>query len=332
MKHVLVSVLCVLSLIVFAQCGVFTHPSTKKVANTIPDKVLCKIQYADSIWGYRVDGINAADDSAEILLGFPIIGNPIKLTAQYADSLKFLVKKVCSYKSDNSVNKFSTFIPDYGFMFRQSNDSTILLVDLHADIWTIHDKKGNLYQVNSDSVKFKLNELLPQVFPMYDFGKNSTSSVVNSIDDSEVMDSMVYVKLDEEICNILQQSSTVSCYIIDASSEADEYLDKFGSYILLQQKEVKDSIIVSDIRRLLVGEKSFEKLEVVKNCTFLPDIVFRFHKDGIILDVYFSFYCNECEMRISDKIVFRNDCSLIQPQVIKIAQKIFPRDKYLRIF
>lgn len=107
-------------------------------------------------------------------------------------------------------------------------------------------------------------------------------------------------------------------------------MERLGKYVVLQKKEItapKQTKAVSD---LIAGEKSFEKLDYIKNCTFLPDIALQINSGKKVLNILFSFYCSECMMLLDGKLVFRNDCSLIQSEIINLAKLIYPKDKYLR--
>lgn len=337
MKHifVLVSVSAVL-LLAFIQCDTF-RSSTSSKEQRLPKKVLKALRTADSIIAYRIDAMNEAGDSTETLCGFAVKGASLPLKKESAVDLQALVDSFFSRPSLGKVKKFSTFIPDVGFKFCSSKDCFILLLDLHADLCTFYHKKKQ-YLIDTDSINSQLSLILNSIFREVQSNnaenelvqKNNLSPMIGRDGVANSSEEDKYVKLNSTILQMITEAKEMTCYIIDPLIQSDQNSDKLDKYVILQKQKLDNAEWMKQFRQTITGKESFEKFDFVKNCTFLPDIVFQLHDKGRTLDVLFSFYCSECEMRMNGKRMFRNDCSIIQSRIIQIARQIFPNDKYLR--
>lgn len=342
MKHIFVPVL--LNVVLFVQCGM--PPFFSKSSTILPQKILKTIATLDSVVAYQINAMDAVADTSESLCGFALNGKSFPIKKEQVDTLKVLIDSIVNRNLHERVYKLSTFIPDYGFKFCLPKDSIVLLGDLHADLWMFY-YKNKQYQMNSDSVRNEMNLLLNAIFKksqtadMQELNDTQTngyeiaSETVSTNDVSEKSEDdkdekTEYVKLSDDICQIVDTAQEIMCYIIDPLSPDDKDMEKFGKYTVLQKSLVKDTVLTRQFKNLITDDKRFEKFEVVKNCTFLPDIVFQIQNEEKSLHILFSFYCNECEIKMGGKRVFRNDCSLIQPQIIDFSKRIFPKDKYLR--
>lgn len=320
----------------FAQCDTYRSSSAQR-RHALPRKTLKAVRTSDSIVAYRIDAMSDAVDSLETLCGFAVKGSPAVVEEGDAADLLALVDSFASRYSSGKVKKLSTFIPDAGFKFCSPKDSVVLLLDLHADLCMFcHKEKQHV--MDTDSIRDELSLLLKSVFKESRLGGvengNAPANGISRTNEAEeagkTPGEAEYVRLDSGIRQMIATAKEATCYIIDPLARGDAESEKLDKYVVLQKQKVDGKELMEQLRQAIAGEKSFEKFEYVKNCTFLPDVAFLIQDKGRTLHILFSFYCNECEMRMDGKLAFRNDCSLIQPEIIRIARRIFPKDKYLR--
>lgn len=344
MRHFLMMLCMSITVLSFTQCGMYM--SAKRTKCALPKRALNIIDKSDSVVACQVDAMNAPSDTSETLCGYAVVGKAKSVGKHNAVNLQKIVDSLAIVGAQGHIRKFSTFIPDYGFIFYAGKSSVVLLVDQHADLCAFHYKKKQ-FLLDTDSVRNVLGALLDDVWERKPADKvkadnsarqrialDGNVAVVASNSSKAENDSTPkapqYIKLDKNILKMIKSSKSVTCCIIDPLTKGDKDKERLGKYVVLQKKEVTDEKQVKAVSDLIAGEKSFEKLDYVKNCTFLPDIALQINSGKKTLDILFSFYCNECMMLIDGKQVFRNDCSLIQPEIISIARQIYPKDKYLR--
>lgn len=327
----------------FAHCDIYMP--TKRTKSGLPKRVLNLVNNTDSVIGYRVDAMNAPNDSSEIICGYTVMSRPKNVGKQNAEKLQELVKLLSTVKQGD-VRKLSTFIPDYGFKFMAGKYSVIMLLDQHADLCTLYYRKKQ-FLLDTDSLKSTIGALLHNVWGKGQLTKEKTE---NSITQAAIIETNAtaatdntsknrndstpkapqYIKLQVDILNIIKTAPKLTMCMIAPFTKGDKDMERLGEYVVLQKKEVTDKKQIKAASDLLTGEKSFEKLDFAKNCTFLPDIALQINSGKKTLNILFSFYCSECMMLLDDKQVFRNDCSLIQTKMINLAKQIYPKDKYLR--
>lgn len=343
MKHIFVLILAsTVLLLAFIQCDTY-RSSASSQEQKLPKKALKAIRTADSIIAYRIDAMNDAADSAATLCGFAVKGNRIPLEAESVTALQALADSFFSCPTAGKVKKLSTFIPDAGFKFRSPKDSAMLLLDLHANLCTFHHKKKQ-YLIDTDSISGPLSTLLKSIFretrgnraeevPVADSrlaAPNGSTPAPDAESAANAPEDEKYVRLNSALLQMITEAKAMTCYIIDPLTPGDKDAEKLDKYVILQQQQVDNAEWMQQFRQAIAGEKSFEKFDFVKNCTFLPDVAFRLCDKENTLHILFSFYCSECEMRMNGKRIFRNDCSIVQPRIIQLARQIFPKDKYIR--
>lgn len=322
------------------------YMSAKRTKCALPKRALNIIDKSDSVVACQVDAMNAPSDTSEILCGYSVVGKAKNVGKYNTVNLQKIVDSLVIVGTQGHIKKFSTFIPDYGFVFYAGRSSVFLLVDQHADLCAFHYKKKQ-FLLDTDSVRDALEALLDDVWERKPADKvKADNSALQGIalddnvavaasnplkaENDSIPKAPQYIKLDENILKMIKSAQSVTCCIIDPLTKGDKDMERLGKYVVLQKKEVTDEKQVKAVGDLIAGEKSFEKFDYVKNCTFLPDIALQINSGKKTLDILFSFYCNECMMLIDGKQVFRNDCSLIQLEIISIARRIYPKDKYLR--
>lgn len=314
-----------------------TYLSSAKPKKVMPPQsVLKKIAKSDKVWAYTINALS--DDSlSEKVCGFSTIGQPKELTASQIEKLKSVILNDSSYIKKDNIVKYSTFLPDYAMKFQSGKDSVVVFMDFHADLWSFKYKKKD-YLLDNDAVSPKLRSLVGEIFNIKIKDAKEMKAAENAFQNGQAQqneagespkaDSVKYRKLAANIESIVNDADSVYCFILDPLT-ADNTERRLGKYAILQEKKV-DEKTISLLRKKLLGKESFPDMEYVKNCTFLPDVAFVFCRGNDRLNVLFSFYCNECQMVLNDKLDFQNECGTIQSDIIKLAKKVFPKDKYLR--
>lgn len=333
-------------LLAFTQCcGYLLLP--QKTKGLLPQNVVDAINKSDTVLAYQIDAMSETNDSSEVLCDFVVKGKPVFVQKENVEQLKELIDSVAFNNSSNEIHKFSTFIPDFGFKFCSGRKIVVALLDLHADMWTFYYKKKE-YKMDNDSIHAPLLSLLKSIFEKSNIKSMvnnalqddktqlaiphfaGTDTTTNDISTQQSDTVQKYIKLKPEILQIISDAKSINCYIIDPLETSDKGTERLEEYLILQKSEIKDNNIIKDFQQLISGNKSFEKLDLLKNCTFLPDIAFQVRDKSNTLNIFFSFYCNECKITLNGEWAFRNDCSIIQQDIIALAKKIYPKDKYLR--
>lgn len=132
----------------------------------------------------------------------------------------------------------------------------------------------------------------------------------------------------EMYLNAINKSDSVTFIVIDPWSEAMEnWLDGYGE--ILDTKTYKDKKLQSMCYDVFANPKSFKISNLVKNCTFMPDIAIVFHGKKGEVTVAYSFYCDVCRFAKGEKY---NDFNgeLIRKDFINLASKGLPKDRYVR--
>lgn len=346
MRYFFMMLLMGITMFSFAQCDM--RMPAKRAKSALSKRVLNIVNKTDSVLACQVDAMNAPNDTSETICGYTVIDKSKSISKHNVVKLQEIVKSLATVGTQRNIRKLSTFIPDYGFMFCAGKSAVVLLLDQHADLCIFYYKKKQ-FLLDTDSVRNALGTLLDDVWKRKPTKKeevensmpqgffletNATAAFSNlsnvgndSIPESE---SPQYIKLSQNILEMINSAKSVTCYIIDPLTKGDKGMERLDKYVVLQKKEVTDQKQTKAVSDLIAGEKSFEKLDYVKNCTFLPDIALQINSDKKVLNILFSFYCSECMMLLDGKLVFRNDCSLIQSEIINFARQIYPKDKYLR--
>lgn len=314
-----------------------TYLITAKPKKVMPPKsVLKKIAKSKLVKAYAINALSE-DTISEKVCGFSTIGEPKTLTALQIGQLKSVIANDSNYFRKDNVVKYSTFLPDYAFKFMNGKDSVVVFMDFHADLWSFRYKKKD-YILDNDVTSQKLRVFVGSVFniklkdpKMENVSQNAISDGTfqrNEVEETPKKDTMKYEKIPSNVEKVIRNVDSVYCYILDPL--ADNNVEKrLGKFVILQERLI-DGKTTSLLTHKLLKKNSFPTIPYVQNCTFLPDIAFVLYHKTEKLNVMFSFYCNECQMVLNDKLVFQNECGNIQSDIIALAKRVYPKDKYLR--
>ena len=318
-------------------CGIDddTYAPSAKLQKSMPPKsVLKRISKSAVVKAYAINALSE-DTISEKVCGFCTIGQPKLLKEDQIERIKAIITNDSSYLKKDNVIKYSTFLPDYAFKFVNEKDSVVLFLDFHADMWLFKYKKKE-YLFDNETISASLKNLVSNIFNIRIkdsknamISQNSPKEKATVKNEASKTDTLKYKNLPSHIINIINDADSLKCYLLDPF--ADEKTKKIlGKYVILLEKPMTDKAVINNLTKQLLEDKSFPDYPYVKNCTFLPDIAFVFYHNNDTLNILFSFYCNECQIVLNNKLEFQNDCGQIQSSIIGIARKVFPKDKYLR--
>ena len=128
--------------------------------------------------------------------------------------------------------------------------------------------------------------------------------------------------------NVINQSDSMTFILIDPWSESlEDWMDGYGE--VLDSRSCSNMGLKSDCYNVFSNPVAFELHDVVKNCTFMPDVAIVFHAKKECLIVAYSFYCDICRFAKNDKYV-DFDGDLVRSKFLDLVLKIYPKDRYMR--
>lgn len=290
----------------------------------------------DEVICYRLDPM--ASDSLSTFNGCAIVES-VKLSALQIKDLKKIMNDPSLVSKDDSLVKFSTFIPTYAFVFVNKSDSSVLLLDFHSDQWSyVH--RGTSEIRNNEPARESLLALVDDVMNGGKVKKNDVQTddaagVSAKCDSTETVLS-VYSNVDDksilptEIQKALTDAVSVEWYMLDPMSEGESPADNYHGYGEILSVASSDAEQVESVKSIFLKPQSFVDTEVLKNCTFIPDMALTLKtSENEEVRILFSFYCNEC-LILKGSERFQSDCKLIRQEVLLMAKNLFPNDRYVR--
>lgn len=150
---------------------------------------------------------------------------------------------------------------------------------------------------------------------------NCTDSISNiSTKDTSIVE--------RQYVDVIENSDSIHWLLLDPMSEDTLSLNDGLGEVLNCVKDTlperKDACVAT-----LTYSKSFVKSNMVKECTFLPDVAIVFFSKGQKVTFAYSFYCDLCRF-IRDEKYQELDGELIRKSVLQMAGEVFAKDRYLR--
>lgn len=129
--------------------------------------------------------------------------------------------------------------------------------------------------------------------------------------------------------DIIECADSIEWYLLDPFSE-DTTILRLGKIAeILVSKTDTISERMNLLKQTLLSPKSFVHNNMVKECTFLPDIAACIYSNKGNIYFYYSFYCDLCRF-YSEGMYQEIDGELIRKNVLSIVCDVFPKDRYLR--
>lgn len=132
-----------------------------------------------------------------------------------------------------------------------------------------------------------------------------------------------------EYLDIIECTDSVVWYLLDPMSEDTTALRLGNIAEVLSCRTDTISKRVDLFRNTLLNPKSFVVSNMVKECTFLPDVAACLYSNKGTLYFYYSFYCDLCRL-VSGEKYKEIDGELIRKDVLRMVCDIFPTDRYFR--
>lgn len=128
---------------------------------------------------------------------------------------------------------------------------------------------------------------------------------------------------------IIEESDSLVWYLLDPMSEDTTAVkvNDMGEILNCQTDTVEERC--NALKATLTYPQSFVKSDMVKECTFLPDVAVRFYSKNGMVTFSYSFYCDVCRFERDGKYQDA-DGELIRKTIIQMASEAFPKDRYLR--
>lgn len=284
----------------------------------LPDKkTMSIIKKAEKVVYYALDPMETNCTSQKIE-GICTTGFSKILEQNEIDTLISIINGNAKIPIKEGSGKFSAFIPVDVFQFTKGNDTVNFLVDLHCYKWKFSscDKKNDF-----DAFGIQMKKLV------YDIIGEPLVATNHDLENTQIKGNKQSI-LSEPIQNVLHHTDSLIWYILDPMQH-NETNGFHGLHVLDTQKE-SDTVIVNDLKKILLDKDSFIQTDMVKNCAFLPDLGFRIFGSDTYIDLLFAFYCNECRI-IFDNNTLQYDSENIRRPILQQAKMAFPKDRYIRI-
>ncbi len=128
--------------------------------------------------------------------------------------------------------------------------------------------------------------------------------------------------------DVINKSDSVTFIVIDPWSEATEnWMDGYGE--ILTTKTYKDKKLQVSCSEIFSNPNLFKESNIVKNCTFMPDIAIVFHQKKTDVTVAYSFYCDVCRFAKGNE--YKDfDGELVRKDFVNLASQGLPKDRYVR--
>ncbi|MCC6461241.1 MAG: hypothetical protein IT260_12270 [Saprospiraceae bacterium] len=132
--------------------------------------------------------------------------------------------------------------------------------------------------------------------------------------------------------NILQ-AGTVSVFALDPEKKPSDSSSVFNGFAVVQKQEKLSAPLRKKLIDIINNPNNHVESRLAKNCTFLPDIGFRFSRvengKTAYSDVLVAFYCDDWMFRDGANRQIR-DCAVARKELLELARKIFPGDAYFK--
>lgn len=155
------------------------------------------------------------------------------------------------------------------------------------------------------------------------------ASCSNVLDNGTDVDSSI---VSNNYIGIIESADSIVWYLLDPMNVDSMSLDstsvnKVEEILLCHTDTLKERI--NALKTTLCYPQSFVKSDMVKDCTFLPDVAVCFFSGKGVVTFSYSFYCDVCRFEKEGKYQ-DTDGELIRKAIIQMACENFPKDRYLR--
>ncbi len=159
------------------------------------------------------------------------------------------------------------------------------------------------------------------------FVNNNVYSGISFDHETEIVEDTSVIS--REYLDVIEYADSIKWYLLDPMVEDTTVLRLGDIAEILSFKMDTVSERVDLLKQTLLNPKSFVHSNMVKECTFLPDVAACIYSNNGNVYFYNSFYCDLCRFYIEEKYQ-EIDSELIRKTILGIVCGVFPNDRYLR--
>lgn len=131
---------------------------------------------------------------------------------------------------------------------------------------------------------------------------------------------------DKEAQSVVAKPTKVQAYRLADNSF---YKPTVQDYKMLAGPVAVDDALAKSVGQLLLDEKSY-LWDVGKGCDPIFGVRLEFVQGDKSTDIFFCFECDILQVYVEGKPVSSEDFDDVRPQLVKMMQKIFPKDKAIQ--
>lgn len=140
-------------------------------------------------------------------------------------------------------------------------------------------------------------------------------------------------KLGIAIAGPLLEADSVVAFLLDPEGSNNAGNGKFNGFPLVNEPKKLTLAQSNYLRQLISNPAYYPESSFIKNCTFLPDVGFRFYgkhnKKTNHADLLIAFYCDDWLFTDGTKKITK-DSKSARMELLRFIQQIFPGDEYLK--
>lgn len=296
----------------------------KQVSEFLGKNAINFINTADSVKIYTL-APTSNDTLRQKYMKYIAVNQSDTLTNEQVFFLHKILKSEKSYTFDNLV-KDCTLFPNYSIAFFGKNnqlqlDTLSILLDFNCDVWHFCYKNQTKFE-DFDNIRDSLLMWINDIVP-------NRNEVAEKTKNMETVYDYLQKQLSTSIAEQLINTDTISAFLLNPEEETNDTTNLFNGFLIIDkvsQLKEKEQKSMTDI---IKNKKIQIDSTLVNNCTFLPDIGFRFYNENKShTDILIAFYCNDW-LFINNETRIIMDCEPIRKDLLDLAKNSFPNDKYL---
>ena len=288
----------------------------KKVRNFLGEEFISFFDNASEVKIHLLDPFG--EKSKTEFFGYSELGVSDILVYEDLMFLNNILKSDSSYSFDNTI-KNCTFLPSHAISFynNQLDDTLSILMDFNCKVWQFNYKGVTKFE-DFDNVSK----------PLKDWLDLKSSSIKRGINNNGLMYKKIENELSLSASQNIKKAEKIEAFLIDPQKAVSDGNIKFNNFLVIDSLKLTNSyknILLKIIQNHEVSDNNY-----IKNCTFLPDVGFRFvdEKENFT-DMMVAFYCDDL-MITRDGKSFVVDSKAIRSDLLELSMSIFPNDTYLK--
>ncbi len=132
--------------------------------------------------------------------------------------------------------------------------------------------------------------------------------------------------LGEKMYKTIELADSIQLYVVSAADTTKTNDNVFSDLKFSEQTGNLDSLTAKQLKAIVLNPNNFSLSGRVKNCGFVPDMLFRFAKGKDTVNLFLCFYCDTWKFQQEKNIKF-DDSDNARSELVKFAKKVFPKNK-----